>query len=173
MQNDDVMDRRRVTTTLWVSLVLVGLGLTWTFLGMRAVMDVGGSCADGGPYLSRQTCPHGGLMVFPGLPVALIAAFFGSSVAPGLRAPELLLPFWVAIFLSLGWNFWEYALRNGDALLAWVVCGALFWLLAAPAAYLLVKRTRERIEERRWWPTYAGLVGLGVVLGVLSFNAVT
>lgn len=173
MRNDGVVDRRRVTITLWVSLVLVGLGLTWTFLGMRAVMDVGSTCADGGPYVSRQACPQGGLMVFPGIPLALIAAFFGSSVAPGLRAPDLLLPFWAAIFLSLGWNFWEYGLRNGEALLAWVVCGALFWALAAPAVYLLFKRTRERIEERRWWPTYAGLTVLGVRLGAVSFSAVT
>jgi hypothetical protein len=29
------------------SVVVLGLALTWTYLGMRSVMDVGGSCAEG------------------------------------------------------------------------------------------------------------------------------
>jgi hypothetical protein len=31
--------------------------ITLVFLGMRAVMDIGGACADGGPYVSANPCP--------------------------------------------------------------------------------------------------------------------
>ena len=39
--------------------LVLAITLTWTFFSMRAVMNVGGSCADGGPYVSAQPCPDG------------------------------------------------------------------------------------------------------------------
>ena len=35
------------------------MSMTLLFLGMRAVMDVGGACADGGPFVTAQPCPSG------------------------------------------------------------------------------------------------------------------
>ena len=40
-------------------VLVLGLSLTWTFLSMRTVMDVGGACADGGPYVERPAVPGG------------------------------------------------------------------------------------------------------------------
>ena len=40
-------------------VLVVAVSLTWTYLSMRAVMNVGGSCADGGPYIPRVSCPDG------------------------------------------------------------------------------------------------------------------
>jgi len=47
-----------------VLLVLVGVfglsaSITLIWLGMRAVMDIGGACADGGPFVPVQPCPAG------------------------------------------------------------------------------------------------------------------
>jgi hypothetical protein len=34
----------------FLSLAGVACGLTWLYLGMRSVMEIGGACASGGPY---------------------------------------------------------------------------------------------------------------------------
>jgi hypothetical protein len=116
----------------------VGIGglalcITLAFLGMRAVMDVGGACADGGPYVSAQSCPDGstpalllgifGLFLFGG-----VAAVYGSRLG-GIWAAAPLFA-WSGLFLSLGWNFLEYGLFNppGDetVIWGWLICGVLF-----------------------------------------------
>ena len=100
---------------------------------MRAVMDVGGACADGGPYVSAQSCPDGstpalllgifGLFLFGG-----IGAVYGSRLG-GIWAAAPLFA-WSGLFLSLGWNFLEYGLFNppGDetVIWGWLICGVLF-----------------------------------------------
>ena len=40
-------------------LAVVTAGLTVVFLSMRAVMNVGGACGSGGPYVIAQPCPGG------------------------------------------------------------------------------------------------------------------
>jgi hypothetical protein len=44
--------------------------LTLIWLGMRAVMDIGGACAEGGPFVPVQPCP-------PGAPAALTLGMLG------------------------------------------------------------------------------------------------
>ena len=98
----------------------VGLGgmtmcLALMFLGMRAVMDVGGACADGGPYVSAQSCPDGapgalligifGLFLFGG-----ISMVYGSRLGGAWGATPLLA--WTGLFGALGWNFLDYGLFN-------------------------------------------------------------
>jgi hypothetical protein len=121
-----------------VAKASVGIGglalcITLVFLGMRAVMDVGGACADGGPYVSAQSCPDGstpalllaifGLFLFGG-----IGAVYGSRVGGIWGAAPLLA--WSGLFLSLGWNFLDYGLFNppGDetVIWGWLVCGVVF-----------------------------------------------
>ena len=48
-----------------VGLVIVTAGLTVVFLSMRAVMDIGGYCASGGPYVIAQECPRGAAAMMP------------------------------------------------------------------------------------------------------------
>ena len=91
----------------------IALCITLVFLGMRAVMDVGGACADGGPYVSAQPCPDGvAAAMFLG-----IFGLFGAGVlvwryGSRIGAPFESLPFlaWPALFCSLGWNFLQYGL---------------------------------------------------------------
>jgi hypothetical protein len=35
---------------------------------------------------------------------------------------------WSALFLSLGWNFWEYGLADGPVW-GWIICGVVFVLM--------------------------------------------
>jgi len=123
-----------------VALVLVavfGLAvcITLIWLGMRSVMDIGGACADGGPFVPVQPCPEGsaaalmlgmfGLFGFGGL-----GLYAGSRVGGGWVALPLLG--WPALFGSLGWNFLEYGFtfEDGDPVWGWIVPGILFILMA-------------------------------------------
>lgn len=116
--------------------------ITLLFLGMRAVMDVGGACADGGPYASTQPCPTG-------VPVVMLTGMIGLFVATGLivwfgsligkGAAAIVALGWPALFLSLGFNFLDYALHPPDTettpVWGWLVPGILFWLMGgAPLA---------------------------------------
>src|SRR6476469_1302714 len=86
-----------------VSVLVLAVSLTWTFFAMRAVMNVGGSCADGGPYVSAQPCPAGAGLIAIAIPVMIITAMAGSAAALSLSAPNLLIPMWGILFGSLGW----------------------------------------------------------------------
>jgi len=112
--------------------------LTLVYLGMRAVMDVGGSCADGGPYVSSQSCPEGSTLalmggIFAGIGFAFLATIGGTAVG-GIWAGAPFMA-WAALFGSLGWNFLDYGVFNappeygidGGAL----ICGVVFWIMAA------------------------------------------
>jgi hypothetical protein len=119
---------RKLVLTI-VGVLLFTAGLTLMFEAMRAVMDVGGYCASGGPYQIRQECPDGaGLMV-----VGIFAGLVGTGlvVAGTFRGgPKLWVLAWPALFLSLGWNFLEYGIDPPppeDGLVwGWLVCAVLF-----------------------------------------------
>jgi hypothetical protein len=134
----------------------LGLGgmamcLTLMFLGMRAVMDIGGACADGGPYVSAHPCPDGtsaalmlgmlGLFLF-----GWISMVYGGRLG-GIWGSVPLLA-WTGLFGSLGWNFLDYGLFNppleADGIIwGWVICGATFEVMAfAPLLLLLIPGVR-------------------------------
>jgi hypothetical protein len=175
----------RRLSALVVCVVLVALTITWTFLGMRAVMDVGGACAEGGPYEIAQPCPDGTWMLALAIPVMIIAAMGGSGIAIGLGAPNLLMPMWLLLFGSLGWNFLEYGAFSGELVWGWIVCGVVFELMALPVLVLALHSVRSgdrwlpttgrpatgAPDGGWWWPAYAGLGFLGCVLALWSFNA--
>ena len=84
----------RAPAVLVVCVLVLAVCLTWTFFAMRAVMDVGGSCADGGPYVSAQPCPGGAGLIAIAIPVMVITAMAGSAAALSVSAPNLLIPMW-------------------------------------------------------------------------------
>src|SRR5205823_5358250 len=99
----------------WFLVGAAGLSacVTLVFLGMRSIMDIGGSCADGGPYVSANPCPGGVALVmslaFPaGFGFAALSAWAGSRLGGGYASFPLLA--WPALFISLGWNFLDYGL---------------------------------------------------------------
>ncbi len=128
---------------LWkVALYLLGVaglaaGITLLFFGQRAVMDIGGFCAEGGPYVIETTCPEGTsaamlLGTFGGLAGFFVAMWAGASLGP--RAVGLLFLAWPALFGALGFNFLQYGFDppGDDAGWAWgwLVCGVVFWVMA-------------------------------------------
>jgi hypothetical protein len=122
-------------TNTFIGVTGVVMCLTVLFYCMRVVMDMGGSCASGGPYVVARPCPSGvGWMTPVSIFVGL--AFLGWLVAwnIGMSGPKWVLLAWPALFLSLGYNFWDYGLDapgNEGADAAWIVCGVLFVLMGA------------------------------------------
>lgn len=136
-----------------VALYLLGIAglaacLTLVFLAMRAVMDVGGFCAEGGPYEIETHCPEGTavllpLSIFAGLGSAALAGWKGSQISPLLGGLVALA--WPALFISLGWNFLEYGLwppgDGGGIVWGWLIPGIIFEVMGIlPLLALLPSR---------------------------------
>ena len=167
---------------LVVSVFVLGVTLTWSFLSMRVVMDVWGSCADGGPYVSAQPCPGGAGIIGLAIPLMLLAAFAGTFAAASLPAPNLLLPMWFLLFAALGWNFLEYGVTaDGAPVWGFVICGVVFEAMAWPALYFVWAELKPAIVPQpgfsdksgllRWWTIYPVLGAVGAVVGIVTFHA--
>ena len=118
-------------------LVVLTASIVMLFTGMRDVMAIGGSCGSGGPYVVATPCPQGtgGLMVggmlgwFAG---AGLTGLFGSRLGKTYGAWAFMG--WPALFLALGWNFWEFGVdpvSGSGADVALVVCAVIFFLMGA------------------------------------------
>ena len=119
-------------------LIFIGLagataGITLLYLGMRSVMDIGGACASGGPFVPVQPCPEG-------VPVLMIGGIWGGIVFLGIyvwqafknHVPSFLAFAWPALFLSLGWNFLDFGLDppgGGGLEWGWLTCAIVFGLM--------------------------------------------
>ena len=124
------LDQVKVSVLVFVSLAGVVCGMTLLFLGMRAVMEIGGSCAEGGPYVSARPCPDGvPLAMFGGIfgGVGCLFVYIWQTWSRGIAGFTLLA--WPALFLSLGWNFLEFGLDPpgaGGLAWGWLVCAVTF-----------------------------------------------
>jgi hypothetical protein len=128
---DGMRARRVVTKTVLLTVGTLGfvICLTLMYQSMRSVMDVGGSCASGGPYAINRPCPEGVAWVMP-------VAIFGGIFAVGLSllgsfsegGPRPYVFAWSALFLALGWNFLEYGFDppGGGTSVSWLVCSFVF-----------------------------------------------
>lgn len=133
---------------------LAGLaaGITLVFLGMRAVMEIGGACATGGPYVPAVECPEGVpavtlIGVFGGLAGAFLATACGARIAGPWGAIALLA--WPALFISLGWNFLESGFSPPDQEgleWGWLFCGVVFVVMGA-VPLLAAIRWRDDVRE--------------------------
>lgn len=146
-------------------MAAVGLGSAWVFVQMRRVMDIGGSCASGGPYVIETPCPDGSgtfLMLGIGL---WFAGVFAALILTSSLAP--LFTGWIALFGSLGWNFLDYSFAGETIEGSWLVCGIVFELMALPAVYLL---WRFAVRGRELWAValWLGALAAGVWLGLLD-----
>jgi hypothetical protein len=138
----DLVPFKRV---LWIlgSLFLVSAGITLLYLGMRAVMDIGGACAEGGPFVPVQPCPDGvPALMIGGIWVGMLAAFaYGwSSLSAGI--PSFVGLLWPALFMSLGWNFLEYAFNppfGEGPVWGWLLPGIIFELMGVIPLWFLFK----------------------------------
>ena len=127
--------------------------ITVLFLGMRAVLGVGGFCAEGGPYVIEVHCPPG---VAELMPLSILGLFvFGGLMfwkGASLGGPYGLLPAlaWPALFLSLGWNFLEFGVNppGGGLALGWLIPGVVFVLMGGGPLVLAVGAWRQARSRR-------------------------
>lgn len=132
---------------LLLALAGVAAALTVLFLSMRSVMEIGGACASGGPFVPVRPCPKGvpGLMI-GGIWAGMILASVYVWLSARHRVPSFGGLLWPALFISLGWNFLEYGLEPpfGDGLAwGWLVCGALFMLMGGIPLWIWVSVQRR------------------------------
>ena len=142
----------RATASVFVTLAGVSCGLTLLYLGMRSVMDTGGACASGGPYVPRVECPEG-------VPLLMMAGIWGGLIFVGLylwstskhKVPTLVAFAWPALFLSLGWNFLGYGIDPpvGEGLVwGWLICAVLFALMGGLPLLAIVKPVMGQFGRR-------------------------
>lgn len=133
----------RATVSVFLTLAGVSCGLTLLYLAMRSIMDIGGACASGGPYVPRVECPEG-------VPLLMMAGLWGGLIFVGLylwsttkhKVPTLVGLAWPALFLSLGWNFLEYGIDPpfGEGLVwGWLICAVLFAAMGGLPLLMMVK----------------------------------
>jgi hypothetical protein len=122
-----------------VAVYLIGVAglafcITLLWFGMRAVMDLGGYCASGGPYQIAVECPDA---VVASTPLSILGGFVAvglmlwGGLALGASWTGLVLLAWPALFLSLGFNFLQYGFfpPDGGWIWSWILCGVLFVLM--------------------------------------------
>ena len=68
-----------VPKVFWMLLGLAGVSVAMTvlFLGMRAVMGVGGFCAEGGPFQIAVHCPENVAVL---IPVSIFVGLAGTAL---------------------------------------------------------------------------------------------
>jgi hypothetical protein len=160
-------DRFRASIGVFVTLFGVALGLTLLYLGMRAVMDIGGACAGGNtPFVPSRPCPGG----VPGL---MLAGVWGGIIFAGLYAwqsfrhgvPNLVGLLWPALFLSLGWNFLEYGLDppgdGGGLAWGWLISAVVFGLMGGLPLLAALPATARAFTGRSVPGPQGPLSGLG------------
>lgn len=152
----------RAAVSVFLTLGGLSAALTVLFLGMRAVMDIGGACASGGPYVPRVECPDG-------VPLLMTGGIWGLFLFVGLYlwatskhgVPTLVGFAWPALFLSLGWNFLQYGVDppGGEGLVwGWLVCAVLFALMGGLPLLLMVKPIVAQFGRRGPGPDQARFV---------------
>lgn len=130
------MTWRNAKATLFVLITGGGvvMGLTLLFLGMRSVMDIGGSCGSPG----TPACPAKAGWVFVGIWGGLIFAGLYVWACAHYKVPSWVSLLWPALFLSLGYNFFDYAFKNGDIAAGFLICGIVFALMGGlPLIYAI------------------------------------
>jgi len=164
----------RISVVL-LCLLAMGVGVAWLYWPMRAVLDVGGTCAQGGPYVIETPCPEGStLFLMLGIPLWMAGVFIG-LLAATIPAPLPVFPGWAFLFGALGWNFLDYGLHadpSGQVVASWIVCAIVFWMMALPAAVIFLggpffRRAVSGSRSSGGWAivAYIGLLAAGFWAG--------
>lgn len=115
------------------------LCLTILYLSMRAVMAIGGYCAEGGPYEIQVHCPRGTVYLAPLsiFGMLIFGFFYFMSLVP--NAFNFGYLFWTALFGALGWNFLDFTIQSyyqKNLQIGWLICAIIFLLMAAGPCFL-------------------------------------
>ena len=111
--------------------------------GFFGLMAVGGSCADGGPYVSAQSCPDAvalfmPLSVFGGLAAVAIALAFTNGFGTSLLDLA-----WPILFCGLGAGFLWAFFATGDPV--GLIIGGMFELMGLIPLGLALRASAQRV----------------------------
>lgn len=125
-----------------VSWVGFAMSFTILFLSMRAVLAVGGYCAEGGPYVIQTHCPGSiGWLTPLSILLGLASVAIGVLVARGLGASIVLLA-WPVLFIGLSLNFLQAGFpADGTVEVSGLLLGAMFLVMGA-VPFVLWLRSR-------------------------------
>lgn len=159
---------------VWVFVTAAGVAaaLTMLYLGMRSVMEIGGACAQGGPFVPRRPCPQG-------VPAVMVGSIWGGLILAGLyiwrtskvQAPSFAGFLWPALFLSLGWNFFEFGLTgdpSGGVVVGWLVSGVVFALMGGLPLVWALGSIRRGLRGESRPGMLGGLTAPGTVKSTVS-----
>lgn len=170
------MSMRRWSAMNVVCVVLLSVFITWFLAAMRAQMEVGGSCASGGPYVIVAPCPeHTTALVLVGMFGSVVVALAGTVSAVSVGAPNLLVPYWTATSGGMAFNFLADGFTADEGLVwGWIVAGVLALVMALPGVYVMSpwQRIYDRepvkgapLSRNAWWLVYLVLAAAGVAIG--------
>jgi hypothetical protein len=170
--------KRRVL--FYFTVLSVAFCITCLYHGMRGVMRLGGFVASGGPYEIAHPAPSW-VWIMPLSILVGMACFFLNLFSSDGKGVNLMPLAWPALFLSLGWNFLEFAFTppGGGFAWGWLICGAVFIPMGGLPLLLAFKPVREKIRSRLQRGEGLGpyafqwlLVAGGVFLGIVFFRSV-
>lgn len=174
----------RVRSGSWAILLASFLSIFFVmclFMAMRGVLELGGFVAKGGPYVIEHEAP-GYIWIFPVAIFCLLASIFYLIATMGRRGGvDLLAPLILPLlFLSLGWNFFEYALfRFHHVEWGWLICGVLFFAIGLVPLVLVIKKyppttiLRECMESPGPVLLQVSGAALGIVGGYFFFRLIS
>jgi hypothetical protein len=163
-----------------LSVLVLAVSITWFLVGVRAQMEVGYSCASGGPYVIVNPCPHHTTsLVLVGMFLSVVPALAGSVAALSVGAPNLLVPHWTFMLGGLGVLLFVSSVQDGWVFGA-IVAGLLGLLFGLPGLYLMSpwQRLYRRqpvpdapLRRNQWWLVYLVVAVAGYGIGSWTAEA--
>jgi hypothetical protein len=162
------------------TLLAIAFCISVLYHGMRPIMRLGGMVASGGPYAIAHPAPSW-VWVIPLSIMFGMACVFINMFSHDPDGVNLMPLAWPGLFLSLGWNFLEFAFHppGGGFAWGWLICGVVFAAMGGIPLLLVFKPVREKMRARSQsgagMGPYIGqglLAVAGVVLGIIFFRAV-
>lgn len=174
----EAQPRPRAVVAFTAGAFGLALSITTLWWTQRAVMDIGGYCAEGGPFVIEDRCPGSTAWLAPvsvWVGIASVAVMLWGAAGLDHSAMGLAFLGWPALFLSMGWNFLEYAVDppdGGGPAIGWFVCAVAFAGLGIPGLWPARMAVRGLTGPRTLILTLliAGAAA-GVALGTLAFDA--
>lgn len=125
---------------LFLGLAGFCFSLTILYLCMRAVLNIGGYCAEGGPYEIQVHCPKATAYLAPLSIFGMFIFGFTYFINNFPNVFNFTIFFWTALFGSLGWNFLDFSLQSfkrQENNYSWLICAIIFFAMALGPVLLI------------------------------------
>ena len=161
--------------TLFLLSALCGM----VIMAALAVINVGGYCAEGGPYVIAQHCPDGSAVVLSlGIPLMFLLGFFYAMAKPA-PWPSTFGWLWPVLFVGMAIAFFIGA-ANAPGGIGWaaIVTGIVMLVLGVAPIVIFAGRSSDssRAPLSSRFSTPAAIQGsvlvVGVAFGAWAFGAI-